>query len=115
MPTTRTKHNKHQSKTTSLYTQAHYPPPSNTTKTKQHNEKKQIWSWCSKFKPPSGVGSDWGGTSCLRHEFGRDPLKDLSVASNADVLVRACHCGLGAERLGAGAFGGEWNKGGTSP
>eukprot|EP00878_Enallax_costatus_P019457 GHUV01020529.1.p1 GENE.GHUV01020529.1~~GHUV01020529.1.p1 ORF type:complete len:313 (+),score=39.00 GHUV01020529.1:311-1249(+) len=30
----------------------------------------QVWSWCTKFKPPAGV-KDWHGTSCLLHEFGQ--------------------------------------------
>ena len=47
-----------------------------------------MWSWCTKFKEPRGT-RDWRGTACVRHEFGRDLLKDLSMASNADVLVLA--------------------------
>ncbi|KAI8464064.1 MAG: hypothetical protein J3K34DRAFT_441801 [Monoraphidium minutum] len=46
----------------------------------------QVWSWCTKFKEPKGV-RDWRGTSCIRHEFGRDLLRDVAVAANADVLV----------------------------
>ncbi|GBF98829.1 hypothetical protein Rsub_11594 [Raphidocelis subcapitata] len=46
----------------------------------------QVWSWCTKFQEPRGA-PNWGGTSCLRHEFGRDALRDLAVAANADVLI----------------------------
>lgn len=31
----------------------------------------QVWSWCSKFKPPEAVVQAWAGTACLLHEFGK--------------------------------------------
>jgi hypothetical protein len=47
----------------------------------------QVWSWCTKFAPPPGVGRGWNGTACALHEFGRDLRRDLALASRADVLI----------------------------
>ncbi len=51
----------------------------------------QVHSWCLKFQPPPTVleklTRPWNGTSCALHEFGEDPLLDLALASQADVMV----------------------------